>query len=359
MAQNQKHKNSKKIFVVLTVIFGLTSLLLVFSCILMFSYFSIRMSKEKVSNDIVIETQTTESDRIYTQEDVDQLVEEIRTEATDAEHQAMLDQMQELMESGNGTVEMLRYFYPDKVVLLSDNVYYFMDIQEDLKKNSFVQENFSFDGEGFLHYRTQDGSESYLRGIDVSKYQGSIDWDKVKNSGMVDFAILRAGIRGYSEGALMEDDTLQDNLKGATEAGIPIGIYFFTQATTNAEAVEEAQYAMELVKDYDLEYPIYVDVEAVAKDTARTSILTSAERTDFAITFMETVKAAGYKTGIYGNLKSYMLMLDMARLEDYDKWFADYDLPIYFPYEYNMLQYSESGRISGIPEAVDLNILFQ
>ncbi len=358
MAQNRKHRNSGRIFVTLTLLFGLTSLVLVFCCVLLFSYFSIRLSKEK-TDEIVIETQETVSDKIYTQEDVDQLIVSIREEATKEEHQAILDEMQERMESGNGTVEMLRYFYPDKVVLLASNQYYFLDILEDVKKNTYVQENFSFDAEGMLHYITESGEEPYERGIDVSKYQGKINWEKVKDSGKVDFAILRAGIRGYTEGALVEDDTLKDNLEGAKKAGIPVGIYFFTQATTNAEAVEEAEYAMELVKDYDLDYPIYVDVEEVSKDNGRSNILTSAERTDFAITFMETVKKAGYKTGIYGNLKSYMLMLDISRLEDYEKWFADYDLPIYYPYEYTTLQYTESGTIDGISEPVDMNIRFR
>ncbi|MCR5033760.1 MAG: glycoside hydrolase family 25 protein [Lachnospiraceae bacterium] len=358
MARNGKNKNTRRIFIFLTLIFGLTTLILAFCCVLLFSYFSIRMSKVK-TDDIVIETESVPSDRIYTQEDVDQLIVSIREEATREEREAILEQMRDMMESGNGTVEMLRYFYPDQVVLLADNQYYFLDIRTDLKMNGYDPELFEFDEAGDLHYHSPEGEESYLRGIDVSKYQGKINWEKVKESGKVDFAILRAGLRGYTEGALLEDETFRANLEGATNAGIPVGLYFFTQATTNAEAVEEANYCLELIGDAKVEMPIYVDVEEVSKDNARTSILTSGERTDFAITFMDTIEKAGYKTGIYGNLKSFMLMLDISRLEDYEKWFADYDLPIYFPYDYTMLQYSESGNVDGISEPVDMNIYFR
>jgi lysozyme len=148
-------------------------------------------------------------------------------------------------------------------------------------------------------------------------------------------------------------------LKGAIAADIQVGVYFFTQAITIEEAIEEADYVLEQIAPYDVTYPVVLDVEDVNDEIARTNHLTIEERTDLAIAFLERIKEAGYTPMIYGNLKTFLVMLDMERLEEYSKWFAYYSFPVYFPYEYEVLQYSEKGTVRGIEGDVDLNITFQ
>ena len=138
-----------------------------------------------------------------------------------------------------------------------------------------------------------------------------------------------------------------------------VGVYFFTQAVSDAEALEEAQFVIENLAPYAVNFPVVLDVEAVGGKEGRTNNLTVAERTQYAVTFCEAIKEAGYTPMIYGNLKTFMLMLDMERLEDYEKWFAGYDpTKIYFPYDFSIWQYTDTGRVDGINGDVDLNITF-
>ncbi len=193
------------------------------------------------------------------------------------------------------------------------------------------------------------------KGIDVSRYQGKIDWEKVASDG-VEYAFIRAGIRGTTEGKLMEDDRFADNIEGAIDNDIHAGIYFFTQALTKEEAVDEAEFVLELIEPYKITYPVVIDLEEVTSEDARTADLTKEEYTQNCIAFCETIKAAGYTPMIYGNLKTFMIMLDMEQLEDYEKWFAYYNAPVYFPYDFSIWQYSSKGSVRGIDEDVDLNI---
>ena len=112
-------------------------------------------------------------------------------------------------------------------------------------------------------------------------------------------------------------------------------------------------------KEVSLAYPVYLDVEAVSSSNCRTKDLTVEQRTAFAKVFLEKIAEAGYQPAIYGNMKSFLLMLDITQLEEYDKWLASYSLPIYYPYAFQMLQYSEKGRVPGISEPVDMNICFR
>ena len=167
------------------------------------------------------------------------------------------------------------------------------------------------------------------------------------------------GIRGYSEGGILEDEFFRQNIEGAIANGIPVGVYFFTQAVNEAEALEEADFVIGMLQGYELTYPVYLDIEDVKKESCRTNGLTVEERTNNAKVFLERIREAGYEPALYGNMKSFLLMVDLASLEQYDKWFAGYTLPIYYPYEYKMLQYSEKGKVAGIPAAVDINICFK
>ena len=294
---------------------------------------------------------------VYTQEEVDSMVTAAVTNAIDNADSELLQILQSRLENGDGTMTILRDLYPEHVVMLDSGQYYFLPLQEDLAMNTYIDENFIAEENGMVSYQ-EDGEVLTRKGIDVSKYQGEIDWEAVKNDG-IDYAIIRVGIRGYSEGGILEDEFFRQNIEGAIANGIPVGVYFFTQAVNEAEALEEADFVIGMLQGYELTYPVYLDIEDVKKESCRTNGLTVEERTNNAKVFLERIREAGYEPGLYGNMKSFLLMVDLASLEQYDKWFAGYTLPIYYPYEYKMLQYSEKGKVAGVPAAVDINICFK
>lgn len=294
---------------------------------------------------------------VYTQEEVDTMVTSAVTNAIDNADSELLQILRSRLENGEGAMAILRDLYPEHVVMLDSGQYYFLPLQEDLAFNSYADENFVADESGLVSYQ-EEGETITKKGIDVSKYQGEIDWAAVKGDG-VDYAIIRVGIRGYSEGGIMEDEFFRKNMEGAMANDIPVGVYFFTQALNEEEAREEAAFVIGMLEGYTLTYPVYLDIEDVKKADCRTNNLTVEERTANAKVFLETIAEAGYQPALYGNMKTYLLMLDLASLEQYDKWFAGYTLPIYYPYEYKMLQYSEKGRVAGVSGQVDVNICFK
>jgi GH25 family lysozyme M1 (1,4-beta-N-acetylmuramidase) len=196
------------------------------------------------------------------------------------------------------------------------------------------------------------------KGIDVSKYQDKIDWEAVASDD-VEYAFIRLGIRGYTKGEILEDENFEDNIKGALRNDIEVGVYFFTQAINEEEAREEARYVLDALEPYEVNYPVVIDVEAVSNADARTKDLTVEERTQYCITFCEMIKEAGYTPMIYGNMKTFMLMLDIEQLEEYEKWVAFYDEPMYYPYAFKIWQYTDEGKVAGITGDVDLNISFE
>lgn len=202
-----------------------------------------------------------------------------------------------------------------------------------------------------------DGETVSIKGIDVSTYQGDIDWEKVAASG-VKFVFIRLGYRGYESGLLVKDDRFEDNIRGALQNGIAVGVYFVTQAISVEEAVEEAQFVMENIRPYNVTWPIVLDIEDAASATARTAELSQQARTDHAIAFCETVKESGYTPMLYCNIRWFIEKLDITRITDYDKWFAQYFRKPFFPYAFQMWQYSSTGRIDGIEGNVDYNISF-
>ena len=202
-----------------------------------------------------------------------------------------------------------------------------------------------------------DGETVSIKGIDVSTYQGDIDWEKVAASG-VKFVFIRLGYRGYESGLLVKDDRFEDNIRGALQNGIAVGVYFVTQAISVEEAVEEAQFVMENIRPYNVTWPIVLDIEDAASATARTAELSQQARTDHAIAFCETVKESGYMPMLYCNIRWFIEKLDITRITDYDKWFAQYFRKPFFPYAFQVWQYSSTGRIDGIEGNVDYNISF-
>ncbi|MBR2937178.1 MAG: glycoside hydrolase family 25 protein [Oscillospiraceae bacterium] len=193
-------------------------------------------------------------------------------------------------------------------------------------------------------------------GIDVSFWQRDIDWPKVKQAG-VEFAMIRAGARGAETGDLFEDDYAQANYAGASAAGIRVGAYFFSQAITPEEAAAEANYLLEIIKDWNIEMPLVYDWEFISAD-ARTANMDPRTLTDCAKAFCETVKNAGYTPMIYFNTNQSFDMLYLAELKDYRFWLAQYDTVLRYPYKIDMWQYSETGTVPGIEGNVDIDLYF-
>lgn len=199
-------------------------------------------------------------------------------------------------------------------------------------------------------------SGNQVLGIDVSKWQGEIDWNKVRDAG-VEYAIIRCGYRGSVTGSLVEDPYFEQNIKGALAAGVKVGVYFFTQATNEVEAVEEASMVVSLIRDYDIAYPVFIDTEG-AGGNGRADGLDVDTRTLVCSAFCRTVENAGYEAGVYASRNWYNNRLDTAPLEKYVIWLAEYrSAPIYQGY-YQMWQYTSKGSISGISGNVDLNISY-
>ena len=232
------------------------------------------------------------------------------------------------------------------------------DIIEDLNRNNYdLKANLNMD-EDKLEYK--DRAITSKRGVDVSKYQGTIDWAKVKAAG-IDFAMIRVGARGYGSAQLMLDDNFVTNIMGARAAGLETGAYFFSQATTEEEAVEEANFTVGALMNYGATYPVAIDVEWIENDRARTDDLTAEERTDLAVKYCETVKAFGYKPMIYATRDMLIAGMLPDKLKDYDVWLSDDYRPEVgtdYPYEFNMWQYTKKGSVDGIPGEVDINISF-
>ena len=250
----------------------------------------------------------------------------------------------------------------DDSFLLTDSNYgpIWMPALKDVPKNEYIPELFVKDDEtGYISYTDPD--EPGYMGIDVSVYQGDIDWEAVKAAG-VDFAIIRCGYRGYVTGLVAEDANFRKNIAGAKEAGIKVGIYFFSQALTVDEALEEAEMCIDALGDYELELPVFYDWEVVIDkdgDTPRTAYIEPDTLTNNALVFAERIRLAGFEPGIYANRKTAVWKYDLSRLDGIDIWMAEYsDAPTYF-YDFDIWQYSSDGRVPGIDADVDLNISFK
>jgi len=188
-------------------------------------------------------------------------------------------------------------------------------------------------------------------GIDVSKWNGTIDWNAVKNSG-VNYVIIRCGYRGSSAGSLIKDPKFEQNIKGATSAGIKVGIYFFSQAVNKNEAVEEASMVLELIKGYKISYPVFLDVEASG---GRADNISKETRTEVIKTFCETIQNSGYTAGVYANKSWLTNKIDTSQLSKYKIWLAQYAASPTYTGRYDLWQYKSTGRVSGISGDVDLN----
>lgn len=234
---------------------------------------------------------------------------------------------------------------------------YYIDILEGVPVSAYDPEGFRWDEDGFADY-IGPGIETST-GIDVSSFQGEIDWERVRDAG-IDFAIIRVGGRGYSAGALYEDRLFEDNIRGALDAGIAVGAYFFSQAITAEEAREEAGYTLEKLAPYrdEIALPVVFDWE-VNGSGYRTYNLDADTLGECANAFCAVIRDAGYDTMVYFNQFAGYRRYDLRQVLDHQFWYAQYPVtpsaPAFY-YDFNMWQYSSNGLIDGIEGRVDMNL---
>lgn len=195
-----------------------------------------------------------------------------------------------------------------------------------------------------------------VTGIDVSVYQGEIDWNLVKESG-VEFAMIRLGFRGYETGAIQEDGNFRINLEGASAAGLDVGVYFFSQAVSVEEAEEEAQFVLDTLDGAELTMPVVYDWEYISAE-ARTADVDRRTLTDCSLAFLEKIEDAGYQPMLYFNWIQQRDMLYLRELNSYDFWLALYSDRMTYPYKIKMWQYTCTGTVPGIEGSCDINIFF-
>lgn len=292
---------------------------------------------------------------VYTQEELDQKIAEAVAAAQSEEADRILDGIRTALSEGTTTVETIRPYYSDELVVVSGGRFHFVPINYELAQNQLDAANLNILETGEYQYLT-DGQVTSRKGIDVSSHQGDIDWNLVAQDG-VEFAIIRVGFRGYGTGKLVEDEKFEKNIEGACAAGIKVGVYFFSQAVTEEEVLEEANLVLEKIEPYHLDCPVVFDVEKVS-GTGRMNEISVEERTNLTLLFCQTIENAGYKPMIYHNTEMAALMIDLAALEAYDKWYASYSDQMFYPYEYKIWQYSDKGSVQGISTDVDMNISF-
>ncbi len=229
-------------------------------------------------------------------------------------------------------------------------------VYPDIPASAFLQENFIIE-DGRAKY-IDENVKTYT-GVDVSTFQGDIDWNKVKADG-IDFAIIRVGLRGYgSKGEIYEDKNARKNIEEALDAGLRVGVYFFSQAINTGEAIEEAEFVLDFIKDYNITFPVVFDWENEPDKNMRTDNLPDSVLTDCAVAYCERVKQEGYIPAVYFNLNFGYLRYNLDAIKDYTFWFAQHkeDSPEFY-YNYSIWQYTHTGRVNGIDADVDLNISF-
>jgi GH25 family lysozyme M1 (1,4-beta-N-acetylmuramidase) len=326
-------------------------------------YINERNSNEKLADDLAIANdenqELEEAVAAFNEQEISPSdIEEGMSDKEIEGEESIKAYIKSILTSDNGSpIKAIRDIFPENLIYYDDNRYVFAPVLDGVAKHSLLSENFVKTDEGEIQY-VDEGEVMSHKGIDVSKYQGDINWEKVKASG-VEYAFIRLGIRGYESGKIVLDEYYDANMRGANDTGVMAGVYFFTQAVTVEEAIEEAEFVIENLADYDVPYPIVFDVEMVEGANARANNLTQKERTDLTIAFCDAIKEAGYTPMIYGNVKCFTKLLDMTRLEDYEKWYAFYDDYMYMPYNVSCWQYTEKGTVDGIKGKVDLNISYK
>lgn len=226
-----------------------------------------------------------------------------------------------------------------------------------LKKNTYDFTNLSESAN--IRKYTENGKKISRIGVNISKHSSSVNFKSMKSAG-IDYVMLRVGARGYGTGQISLDDNFVKNIEDAIEAGLDIGVYFYSQAINQDEAVQEANFVVQNLEPYKahINYPVAFDMENVANDRARIDGLSRDDKTAVTAAFLSGVQAAGYIPMLYGNKEWLIKNVDLTKLQDYDVWLSDdTDIPDY-PYLFTMWQYTATGTVNGVSGDASLNICF-
>ena len=288
---------------------------------------------------------------IYT----DSQIEKIRYGAAQAERNRLLLEIQSSFESGNSTISMLRNLFPGDLVVMWEGRYYFYPVDRNLQMNPFSETDFAQGEKGGMEYIGEDAGVSVNRGVDVSALNGEINWAKVAEE-QIAFAMIRAAVRN-ADGELVQDERFQENMSGAKSVGLRIGCYVDLDADSEKAAEEIADFVLSnlSMSQQEMGAPVAVRVQ-IPDHTSSLNGQTREEWTQGVRAFCAKIKKAGYEPVIYANTAAFHMLLNMAELEEYDKWIADYGDYLYFPYKFKCWQYSLKGTVNGIEGDVALDL---
>ncbi|MBQ6661300.1 MAG: glycoside hydrolase family 25 protein [Lachnospiraceae bacterium] len=228
---------------------------------------------------------------------------------------------------------------------------------------NFDDDHYWKDSAGFRYFGNDERQIISRMGVDVSEHDGKIDWKKMKDAG-ISFAIVRVGYRGPGEGTLEADKNARDNIEGALENGLDVGVYFCTQAITEAEGIAEAEFVLDFIKDYDINWPIVFDTEKwdpknypSLADGPRGNRISRDQRTAVTKAFLDRIAAAGYQAMVYTSINWSILNINRDELAEYPFWLASYTDKVTYRYDFNIWQYTSEGKVNGLTCKFDLNVL--
>lgn len=244
---------------------------------------------------------------------------------------------------GEGEISFIDYYGKPQVAQINQNI----------RPNKFDRRLFRRKKSKMFY---DDPAYTVRQGVDISRHDGKVNWKKVKKAGF-DFVILRAAYRGYQTGILHIDEHFFDNISGATEAGLDVGVYVFSQAISEEEALEEAALVLSLIKEEKITLPVVFDPENIGWEDARTDNVTPEQFTRNTLVFCEHVKEAGYEPMVYANLTWQTMRLDMERISEYKMWYADYGNTPKTPYHFDYWQHYSPKKVPGVQRKCDVNIM--
>jgi len=251
--------------------------------------------------------------------------------------------------------QYVQRFIDDAFVYAMGSTYKYVPVDNSLDMHSYNWDNLehgTYEKEYIVN-----GKSRAAKVIDVSTHQGDINWNKVKADG-VDYAFIRIGFRYGVKATIAVDDKFHQNIQRAQAAGVKVGVYFYSQAINNTEAREEANFVLSELQGYTLDLPIAFDIEGGESPSFRAYNLGVQTATNICKTFMDTVKNAGHDVMLYTYAKYATEHLDLSQLQQYDLWMAQYYRVPFFPYNFQIWQYTGSGRVDGIKGSVDMNLMF-
>lgn len=256
-----------------------------------------------------------------------------------------LEESLELSRENQKNIEVVDVYVPKRDVMYGK-----------IPVNSYNPNNFKIQ-DGYMAYLDDEGNKISHIGIDLSYHNAEVDWDELAESG-VEFVMLRCGYRGYTEGGLVTDEKFREYASEANRVGINLGVYFFTQAIDEQEAIDEADYVIDLIRDYDISYPVALDCEYVDDDSARTNVneISDELRSKMAVLFCERLKEEGYYPMIYASENWIRRYMDVEMLKEYDLWAPQYTEECDYMYDFTIWQYSERGYVPGVEGQVDMDI---